>query len=84
MNGFLLVLIVLVVVAIGFAVYGSSKATGKRNAASLADAKADARRLIDRLGGQVLNLTGADEAAKGRPRGLANGFLNTEVKLPWP
>jgi len=30
------------------------------------------------------NLTGADEAAKGRPRGLANGFLNTEVKLPWP
>lgn len=29
-------------------------------------------------------LTGADEAARGRPRGLANGFLNTDVMLPWP
>jgi hypothetical protein len=64
MNGFLLVLIILVVVVIGFAVYGSSKASGKRNAASLADAKADARRLIERLGGQVLNLTGTDDASK--------------------
>jgi uncharacterized membrane protein YgcG len=64
MNGFLLVLIILVVVLIGFAVYGSSKASGKRNAASLADAKADARRLIERLGGQVLNLTGTDDASK--------------------
>ena len=64
MNGFLLVLIILVVVLIGFAVYGSSKASGKRNAASLADAKADARRLIERLGGQVLNLTGTDDASR--------------------
>ena len=60
----LLVLIILVVVAIGLAVYASSKASGKRNAASLADAKADARRVIERLGGQVLNLTGSDEASK--------------------
>jgi hypothetical protein len=30
------------------------------------------------------NLTGAAEAAAGRPRGLANGFLNTDVMLPWP
>src|SRR4051812_38548738 len=64
MNGALLVLIILVIVAIGLAVYGSSKASGKRNAASLADAKADARRLIERLGGQVLNLTGTDDASK--------------------
>jgi hypothetical protein len=64
MNGFLLVLIILVVAAIGLAVYGSSKASGNRNAASLADAKADARRLIERLGGQVLNLTGNDDASK--------------------
>ena len=35
-----------------------------RNAASLADAKADARRVIDRLGGQVINLTGTDDASK--------------------
>src|SRR4051795_5756772 len=64
MHGFLLVLIILVVAAIGLAVYGSSKASGNRNAASLADAKADARRLIERLGGQVLNLSGNDDASK--------------------
>src|SRR6476660_7991156 len=64
MNGVLLVLIIVVIAAIGLAVYSSSKASGRRNAASLADAKADARRLIERLGGQVLNLTGADDASK--------------------
>src|SRR5690242_1573593 len=64
MNGVLLVLIIVVIAAIGFAVYSSSKASGRRNAASLADAKADARRLIERLGGQVLNLTGTDDASK--------------------
>ena len=64
MNGALLVLIILVVAAIGVAVYASSKASGRRNAASLADAKADARRVIERLGGQVLNLTGNDDASK--------------------
>jgi hypothetical protein len=64
MNGALLILILLVVVAIGFAMYSSSRATGRRTAASLADAKADARRIIERLGGQVLNLTGTDDAAK--------------------
>jgi hypothetical protein len=64
MNGALLVLIVLVIVAIGVAVYATSKASGRRSAASLADAKADARRVIERLGGQVLNLTGNDDASK--------------------
>jgi hypothetical protein len=64
MNGVLLVLIILVIAAIALAVYSSSKASGKRNAASLADAKADARRLIERLGGQVLNITGTDDASK--------------------
>ena len=64
MNGVLLVLIVLVVAAIGIAVYASSKASEKRTAASLADAKADARRAIERLGGQVFALTGTDDAAK--------------------
>jgi hypothetical protein len=64
MNSFLLVLIVVLLAAIGFAVYASSKASGKRSAASLEDAKADARRAIDRLGGQVINLTGTDEASK--------------------
>jgi hypothetical protein len=64
MNGVLLVLIIVVIAAIGLAVYSSSKASGRRNEATLADAKADARRLIERLGGQVLNLTGNDDAAK--------------------
>ena len=64
MNGALLILILLVVVAIGFAMYSSSRATGRRTAASLADSKADARRIIERLGGQVLNLTGTDDASK--------------------
>src|SRR3954454_18836336 len=64
MNGALLVLIILVIAAIGVAVYATSRASGKRSAASLADAKADARRVIERLGGQVLNLTGSDDASK--------------------
>lgn len=64
MNSVLLVLIVLVIAAIAFAAYSSSKANGRRSAESLADAKADARRLIERLGGQVLNLTGTDDASK--------------------
>lgn len=64
MNGVLLVLIVMVVAAIGIAVYASSKASGNRAAASLADAKADARRVIERLGGQVFALTGSDDASK--------------------
>jgi hypothetical protein len=64
MNGVLLVLIILVVAAIGLAVWSASRNSASRNAASLADAKADARRAIDRLGGQVLNLTGTDDASK--------------------
>jgi uncharacterized membrane protein YgcG len=64
MNGVLLVLVVLVIVALGAVVYGAMKANDRRNAASLEDAKADARRVIERLGGQVINLTGADDASK--------------------
>lgn len=63
MEGVLLVLIVIVIAAIGIAVYASSKASGQRSAASLADAKADARRLIERLGGQVFALSGTDDAS---------------------
>ncbi|MGE2835076.1 DUF1542 domain-containing protein [Mycobacterium sp. SMC-4] len=64
MNGVLLLLLVLVVAAIGYAVYASSKASARRTESALADAKADARRLIERLGGQVFALTGTDEASK--------------------
>jgi uncharacterized membrane protein YgcG len=59
-----LVIILVLLVAIGLAVVSSSRASRNRTAASLADAKADARRVIERLGGQVLNLTGTDDASK--------------------
>lgn len=64
MNGVLLVLIILVIAAIAFAVIATSKASNRHTEESLADAKADARRIIERLGGQVLNLTGSNEAAQ--------------------
>lgn len=64
MNTVLVVLIILVIAAIGLAIYSSSRASGRRSATTLADAKADARRIIERLGGQVLNLTGTDDASK--------------------
>jgi uncharacterized membrane protein YgcG len=64
MNAALVVILVLVVAAIALAVIGSSRASRNRTAASLADAKADARRVIERLGGQVFNLTGTDDASK--------------------
>jgi hypothetical protein len=64
MNAALLVLILVVVAGVGLAIYSSSRASGTRAAALLADAKADARRVIERLGGQVLNLTGTDDASK--------------------
>ncbi|MEN3317828.1 MAG: hypothetical protein V7643_1229 [Mycobacterium sp.] len=64
MDGLLLVLILIVVGVIGLVVWNASRNTANRNATSLADAKADARRVIDRLGGQVLNLSGNDDASK--------------------
>ena len=59
-----LLILVLAVAAVALVVIGSSRASRSRTAASLADAKADARRVIERLGGQVLNLTGSDDASK--------------------
>lgn len=64
MSTTLLVLVIVVVAAIGLLVYSTQQASGRRNAASLADAQADARRVIERLGGQVLNLSGSDDASK--------------------
>ncbi|GAY15388.1 hypothetical protein MSZK_21140 [Mycobacterium sp. shizuoka-1] len=63
MNGVLVLLILVVIAALVLAVWSSSRASGNRNAASLADAKADARRVIERLGGQVLSLSGNNDAA---------------------
>lgn len=64
MSGFLLVLIILVLVAIVAVVVTSSRSSRGRAEESLADAKADARRIIERLGGQVYNLTGTDDASR--------------------
>ena len=64
MNTGLLILIIVVVGVIFLAIRSSSRTTGTRAATSLADAKADARRVIERLGGQVLNLTGTDQASQ--------------------
>jgi len=64
MNTGLLLLIIAVVGVTFVAMRVSSRATGNRSAASLADAKADARRVIERLGGQVLSLTGTDAASQ--------------------
>ncbi|WP_019928823.1 hypothetical protein [Nocardia sp. BMG111209] len=56
----LLVLVLLVFLATTFV----SRGNRTRAATALADAKAEARRLTERLGGQVYNLTGTDEASK--------------------
>jgi hypothetical protein len=64
MEALLLLLIIGVGVAFVATAMGSKRNSGNRAAASLADAKADARRVIERLGGQVLNLTGTDDASR--------------------
>ena len=64
MDALLLLLIIGVGVALVATMMGSKRNSGNRAAVSLADAKADARRVIERLGGQVLNLTGTDQASQ--------------------
>lgn len=61
--GTAITLVVLLVLVVGGALYfiRSSAAAKQRK---LDDAKADARRLLERLGGQVLNLTGSNIAAQ--------------------
>ncbi|WP_410658182.1 hypothetical protein [Amycolatopsis sp. lyj-112] len=56
-------LIVLLVVVVGGGIYfAKSQAAAKKRL--LDDAKADARRLVERLGGQVLNISGNDIASQ--------------------
>jgi hypothetical protein len=64
MEALLLLLLIGAGVALTATMMGSKRNSGGRTAASLADAKADARRVIERLGGQVLNLTGTDQASQ--------------------
>jgi hypothetical protein len=58
----IIVLALVLVVIAGVAMLGRNRAATQRQ--RLDDAKADARRWVERLGGQVMNLTGTNEAAK--------------------
>ncbi|EME63121.1 hypothetical protein G352_15260 [Rhodococcus ruber BKS 20-38] len=59
-----LLLIVAVLVAVVFLVSAAQRNKSGRGAHQLDDAKADARQAIERLGGQIYNLTGTDAASK--------------------
>ncbi|MDQ3402963.1 MAG: hypothetical protein M3548_06160, partial [Actinomycetota bacterium] len=57
------VFVVLILVVVGIALMAArSRAAAKQR--QLDDAKADSRRWVERLGGQVLNLTGTDEPSR--------------------
>ncbi len=58
-----LVIVVLLVVLVGLGAYVTRNRASSRER-DLADAKAEARRWVERLGGQVLNLVGTNEASK--------------------
>jgi uncharacterized membrane protein YgcG len=57
-----LLIVILIVVVIGGAYLMNQRAGQRRN--EVEDAKAEARRWVERLGGQVLNLVGTDTASK--------------------
>ncbi|MTD56862.1 hypothetical protein [Amycolatopsis pithecellobii] len=61
--GTAITLIVLLLIIIGGVAFFAKSQTQRRQR-ELEDAKADARRLVERLGGQVLNLTGTDLASQ--------------------
>ncbi len=61
MGSIVTLLLVLAIIAGGFWLIRQHQATKTRE---LDDAKADARRWVERLGGQVLNLVGTNDAAK--------------------
>ena len=60
MTVLLIVLLIVVIAVVAFA----ARSRSGTSAQQLADAKAEARRWVERLGGQVMNLTGTNEAAK--------------------
>lgn len=58
------VLIVLALVALAVLGWHTANQNRKRREQQLADAQAEARRWVERLGGQVLNLVGSNDSAK--------------------
>ncbi|GAB2687030.1 hypothetical protein GCM10027271_57340 [Saccharopolyspora gloriosae] len=63
MSGALILIIVAAVVLVG-ALWWSRRQTLERSRKELDDSRAEARRWVERLGGQVLNIDGTDEASK--------------------
>ncbi|WP_436495107.1 hypothetical protein [Actinokineospora sp. HUAS TT18] len=63
MSGTTVFVIVLILALGAFAVFTARRGAASRQRA-LDDAKADARRWVERLGGQVMNLTGTDTASQ--------------------
>jgi hypothetical protein len=63
MSGTAIVMIVLVLIIVGGGIYLAKSQAGAKQR-RLEDAKAEARRWVERLGGQVLNLTGTDTASQ--------------------
>ncbi|TCN58444.1 hypothetical protein EV641_101549 [Rhodococcus sp. SMB37] len=59
-----LLLIVAALAVVVYFVSRSQKSTTRHAAGNLDDAKADARQAIERLGGQIYNLTGTDDASR--------------------
>lgn len=58
-----LLLVVVVIALVVGVVVATQRSSGRRETASLDDAKADARQAIERLGGQVYNLVGSNTAS---------------------
>ncbi|MFI6997594.1 DUF1542 domain-containing protein [Nocardia sp. NPDC050175] len=80
-------LIVVVIVAVGALIVVQSRQSKQRTANELADALADARQVNERLGGQIYNLTGSNEAAKqalvdASERQLAAGSQLDQARTP--
>ncbi|MCX5042797.1 DUF1542 domain-containing protein [Aldersonia sp. NBC_00410] len=82
-----ILLIVLIIAVVAVVVVNAKKSKQQRSAASLEDAKADARQAIERLGGQVYNLTGTDEPSKqaladASERHIAAGSQIDQARTP--
>ncbi|WP_072802690.1 hypothetical protein [Rhodococcoides yunnanense] len=82
-----LLLVVIVVAAVVYLVVRSQKNSAARTANTLDDAKADARQSIERLAGQIYNLTGTDTASRqaladASERNIAAGSQIDQAKTP--
>lgn len=82
-----ILLVVLIIAVIAVVVVNVRRSSAQRATASLEDAKADARQAIERLGGQIYNLTGTNEASKqaladASERNIAAGSQIEQARTP--